>query len=152
MKKSILFRLFKIGAIPGKLRPVLEKEGMVVFDEGIAGRFITMRVKGPSKRYFHRSEGFTGCLAITKQRVVCFTYGKRQINISVADPKISELYFNAHDENRLSLSFESSLFRDGWEGVIEFRFKTEKALQFCGALKSLHARQGAPTDAAKQGG
>ena len=147
MKKSILFRLLNIGAIPRKLRPVLDKEGIVVFDEGIVGCFMAENVKGPGKRYFHRSEGFSGFLAVTRKRVVCFTYWKRQINISVEDSKISELYFNALNDKTLSVSFESSVFRDGWEGVIEYRFKTEKTLQFCDALKSIGAQQGTPADA-----
>ncbi len=144
MRKTILFRLFGLGAIPGKLRPVLDSEGIVVADEGIGGWFITRNVRGPGKRYIRRKEGFSGCLAITKRRIVCFTYWKCQINIAVDDPKISELYVNIPAKETLSISFESSVFRDGWSGVIEFRFKTEKARQFYDVLRSIGARKGAP--------
>ena len=146
MKKTILYRFFGFGAIPGKLLPVLEKENIVVFDEGIGGWFITKNVTGPGKRYLHRSEGFSGCLVVTKKRVVCFTYWKRQINISVEDPKISHFYVDIPAEGLLSISFESSVFREGWEGVIEYRFKTEKAIQFDDVLRSLGAQQGAAPD------
>ncbi len=37
MTKTILYRLFKAGGIPDKLRPVLESENIVVCDEGING-------------------------------------------------------------------------------------------------------------------
>ncbi len=37
MRKTILYRLFGLGSIPGKLLPVLEKEGIVVLDEGMGG-------------------------------------------------------------------------------------------------------------------
>ncbi len=140
MKKTILYRLFGLGAIPGKLRPVLDSEGIVVADEGIGGRLVTKRVKGPGKRYFNRTEGFSGCLVVTRKRIVCFTYGKRQINISVEDPKIPKLHVTVPMAETVSVSFESSDFRDGWSGEIELRFKTEKALQFRDVLKSLGVR------------
>lgn len=151
MKKPILYRLFGLGAVPKKIRPILEAEGIVVLDEGMGGRFVTKNVKGPGKRYRHRSEGFSGFLAVTKKRVICYTYGKRQINMSVEDHRLSELYVSAPDEETLSISFESSVFREGWEGVIEFRFDTEKAIQFRDALGALGAGQGSAADAGRVG-
>ncbi len=139
--KTILYRLFGFGSVPKQLRPVLEQEGMVVCDEGIGGRLVTKHVDGPGKRYRNRTEGFSGCLVITKERVVCYTYGKRQINISIEDPKIANLYVDTPDKNSLWLSFESSSFREGWDGVIEFRFNTDKALLFRDALIAIGAQQ-----------
>ena len=142
MKKTILFRLFRIGSISKKVQTVLEQEGVVVLDEGIAGWFVAKHVNGPGKRFRHRAEGFSGYLAVTKERVVCYTYGKRQINISVKDSKIANLYVDTPDKNKLCLSFESSNFRDGWQGVIEFRFNTDKSQQFRDALLAIGVRQG----------
>jgi hypothetical protein len=141
MKKSIFYRLFKLGGIPNKVQPILEHEGIVVADEGMAGWFITKDVKGPGKRYRHRAEGFSGWLAITNKRVLCYTYRKRQINISVDDPKIACIHIGTPSNEMLSISFESSVFRDGWEGIIEFKFKTEKAKLFYQALSSIGAKQ-----------
>lgn len=149
MKKTMLYRLFGFGSVPKKLLPVLEQEGIVVFDEGIGGWFVTKHVDGPGKRYRHRSEGFSGCLAVTKARVVCYTYGKRQINIAVEDPKMAKLHVDAPKDQKLYLSFESSDFRDGWSGVIEFRFNTDKATLFRDALVAIGAHQGTAADADK---
>jgi hypothetical protein len=149
MKKTILYRLFGFGSVPKKLLPVLEQEGVVVLDEGMGGWFVTKHVNGPGKRYRHRSEGFSGWLAVTKERVVCYAYGKRQINISVEDPKIVNLYVDTPKEKKLCLSFESSDFREGVKGVIEFRFNTDKAPLFRDALVAIGARQGTAADADK---
>ena len=142
MKKTILYRLFGVGSVPEKLRPVLEQEGVVALDEGIGGWFVAKHVNAPGKRYRRRTEGFSGCLVVTKSRVLCYTYGKRQINISVEDPKIANLYVDAPTEQELYLSFESSDFREDWQGVIVFRFKTDKALLFQKALLAIGAQQG----------
>jgi len=147
MKKTILYRLFGFGSVPKKLFSVLEQEGVVVSDEGMGGWFVTKHVNGPGKRYRHRSEGFSGCLVVTKERVICYTYGKRQINISVGDPKIANLYVDILKEGKLCLSFESADFREGWNGVIEFRFNTDKAHRFREALMEVGAQQGTALDA-----
>ena len=133
---------FGLGAIPKKLRPVLETEHIVVADEGMGGRFICRDVKGPGKRYTHRSEGFFGCLVVTKKRIICFTFGKRQINIAADDPKVSEFLVDIPEKDKLSISFEASAFRTGWEGVMMYHFNTNKAQEFLEVLTSMGARQG----------
>jgi hypothetical protein len=142
MKKAILYRLCGLGAVPKRVLPVLEQEGVFVLDEGMSEWFITNHVNGPGKRYRHRSEGFSGCLAVTKERGVCYTSLKRQIRISIKDPKVTQLYVEVPKEHRLSVSFQSSPFQEGWESVIEFRFDTEKALLFRDALVSIGAQPG----------
>ncbi len=113
------------------------------------GWFITKHVNGPGKRCRHRSEGFSGCHVITRSRVVCYAYWKRQISISVEDPKVSQLYVYVPEEQRLSVSFESSAFRDGWRGVMEFRFNTKKDSSFRDALISIGAQHGVAADTDK---
>jgi len=143
MGKSMLYRLLGIGSIPKKLRPVLETEGIVVSDEGMGGWYITGNVKGPGKRFIHRREGFSGCLVVTEKRVIGYTNWKRQINIAVDDPKLSSLYVELLDPQRFSISFESSVFREDWQGVVEFRFRSEKAQEFHDVLTALGVQEGA---------
>lgn len=147
MNKTILYRLFGFGSVPKTLRPVLDKEEIIVSDEGIQGWFVARQVNGPGKRYRHRTEGFSGCLVVTKVRVICYTFGKRQINISAKDPRLANLYIDTPKENKLCLSFESSDFREDWHGVIELRFNTDKALLFRNALLATGAQQGTALDA-----
>ena len=147
MKKTLSYRLFRFGAIPKKILPILHEEGIVVSDEGIPGWFITKNVKGPGKIYLNRLRGFSGCLVITRKRVLCYTYWKRQINIAVDDPRIAGLYVDVPVDKTLSISFESSIFRDRWKGVIELRFKTGKATQFRDSLRSIGAQKGSAVNA-----
>ncbi len=149
MKKSFLHRLFKLGAIPNKMLPIIVNEGIVISDEGMAGWFITKDVKGPGKRYRYRKEGFSGWLAVTNKRILCYTFSKRQINISVDDPRIGSIHIGTDSVETLSISFESSVFREEWEGEIELRFKTEKAQQFYQVLSSICTQQVAASDATK---
>ncbi|MEJ2637479.1 MAG: hypothetical protein P8184_19595 [Calditrichia bacterium] len=137
MSKTILYRLFRIGGIPRDLRPVLEAERIVVSDEGIGGWYITPNLKAPGRRSIKRREGFSGFLTVTKTRMVCYTYGRPQINIAVDDPRLSKLYIKLPEPQILSLSFESSVFHKDWKGLIEFRFHTGKALEFYEVMRSI---------------
>lgn len=140
MPKSLAYRLFGLGRIPRQWRPLLEQEGIIVADEGMAGWFIAHDVKGPGKRYRHRAEGFSGCLVVTEHRIVCFTYWKRQINIGAQDPGLSALHVTMPSANRLSLSFESAAFRPGWQGVLEYRLHTDQAPAFYATLTAMGAQ------------
>jgi hypothetical protein len=142
MKKTLLYRLFGLGRLPRQLRPMVASEGIVVADEGIGGWLITKHVNGPGRRHRKRAEGFTGCLVVTKKRILCYTYGKRQINISVDDPRVSEFQVTLPKAETLSIAFESAVFREDWRGVMEFRFNTERARLFHDALRSIGARGG----------
>lgn len=146
MKKSLLYRLFRVGAVRAKLRAALEREGVLVLDEGITGWFVTRDVHGPGKRYRNRVEGFTGFLAITKARVLCHTFGKRQMNIALDDAKLANLFVERPAADELRVSFESSHFHEGWRGVMEFRFKTDKAEAFREALLESGAQAGHAAD------
>jgi len=144
VKKTLTYRWFRLGAIPKAVRPVIESEGIVVADEGMPGWFIARKVKGPRRRFWHRRAGFSGSLVVTSKRILGFAYAKPQINVAVNDPKTAGMFAQVHEPDSLSLSFESSLFNDQWSGVIEFRFRTEKARQFHEALMAVGVQPGSP--------
>ena len=142
MKKTLSYRLFRLGSIPRKLRPLIEAEGVLVADEGIRGRLVMGRVRGPGRRHYGRVEGFSGCLVVTRERILAYSYGKRQINIGRDDPRLAELYVRLASPEWLTISFEASAFREGWVGVMEFRFRTNQAPRFHEVLVSAGASQG----------
>lgn len=76
-----------------------------------------------------------GCYCISLSRFLLFNTEPNRVCSTIEyDPKISSLYTELLDPHTLSISFQSSLFHKDWKGVIEFRFKTEKALDFYNVL------------------
>lgn len=142
MKKSWLYRWFGLGAVPRKLRRVLAAEGIVIADEGMGGWFIARDVRATGKRYWRRREYFIGCLVLTSQRIIGFTYHKRQINIATDDPRLSRLFASVPETGVLEISFEAAEFRDNWSGVLEFVFKTDLARAFYDALIATGVQDG----------
>ncbi len=146
MRKSLLYTLFGLGAIPDHLRPLLASEGVVVADEGMRGWFVTKNLKGPGRRYFHRRAGFSGCLAVTEKRVFCYAFRKKMIHIATTDPRLSAFFVDITGSGTFLVSFEASVFNDRWSGVMVFRFKTEYARQFYDAMRGLGAQSGSAAD------
>jgi hypothetical protein len=141
-RKSFLYRWLNIGAVPTSVRPALEREGILLQDEGVAGRFHTPKLKAPGKRFVQRSEGFLGSLVLTHSRFVLHTFGKRQINLPLDDPGVRKLRVRLEEPDRLSISFESADVQPGWSGVMEFRLRTRSAADFAEALWSRGALRG----------
>lgn len=137
MSKSLFFTILGLGRVPKSVLSVLKSEEIQMMDEGMKVSLITKNVKGPGKRYINRSEGGAGSLVVTKKRVSCYTFSKRQINIAVDDPKIRELFVKVISPDKISIKFESSVFREGWSGKMEFLFTTDKAQEFYNCLTSI---------------
>jgi hypothetical protein len=139
--KSILFRLFRLGALPDRIRPLLELEGITALDEGIGASLSAKRLKGPGKRYFHKKSRFPACIAVTNKRVAVFAFRNKEI-INIPAEKINPDNFSAGvlDNSILVISFESSSFLSGWSGAVEIKFRTPKARALYEAIRSLNAR------------
>lgn len=135
MRKTLLYRLFRIGGIPKKMRPDLEQEGIRCVDEGIWGRVYTKDYRAPGKRFKHRLTGFTGFLAVTGKRIIAYTYWKPIINVPLEDHRLGELELELLREDVLKISFEASSFDTSRQGRIEVRFHTPKAAEFCSLIK-----------------
>jgi hypothetical protein len=71
------------------------------------------------------------------RRFICYSFGKRQINIAINDPRISALLVALPKSHTLSISFDAGTFHDDWQGIVEFLFKTEKAKAFFDILKKI---------------
>jgi len=141
-KKTLSYPLFGLGGFSDAVRQAMEQEGIVVLDEGMGGWWVTKRVTGPAKYDRYRREGFSGCLAVSKDQVLCYAYKKRQFHFATDDPRIRDLYVDAPADDWLCISSESSKFREQWQGVMAYHFRTEKAFAFRSALLDIGARRG----------
>lgn len=142
MSKNILYKLFGVGRVPRKHQALLESETIVILDEGIKGLFVTKDFKSPNKRFVNRREGFLGSIVVTKTRVMCHTFWRQQINLSVNDSRLTLLHTELISPETIAISFDSYLFNKECEGIIEFQFKTDKAQEIFDALGFLGVKQG----------
>ncbi len=147
MSKTIFYRLFRIGRIPQKLRPVLESEGLAVWDEGIPGRTVLRHFKAPGRRSTYRLERFSGSLAVTGRRVVGFAYSRPVINVPLDDPRLARVGVALVKAAWIELSFEAQLFHADWRGSIRLGYRTPLAARFLSCLGAHCRTQGPPAAA-----
>ena len=131
MSQTLLYRLFGFGRVPRTMKPILEQEGIVLSDEGIAGSITLRNFRAPGKRYSYRKSWFTGSLIVTELRFAGFAFGRSVINVPLEGPHLGKLDCSLEKEHTiLRVAFEASSFHEDWSGAIECRFRTSKARQF----------------------
>jgi len=135
LKKTFLYRLFGLGSIPKKILPDVEREGIVLMDEGLGGTIILRNFRSPGRISGYSRNWFSGSLAITEKRFWGFTATRPIISVPLDHDKFDQLEISIRDGNVLSVRFDVSHFHEGWRGTTECRFRTEKALLFMERLR-----------------
>lgn len=130
MAKTLFYRLFGLGKMPQQLRATLNLEGLVLFDEGIKASLTYLDFRAPGKRFTWRKQWFTGCIALTKLRLVALQYSSQAINVPLNDERIRRLRISIEGEETLLISFDPGLFHADWSGTMEYRFHTPQARAF----------------------
>ena len=130
MAHTLLYRLFGVGRIPRQWRTMLESEGLVLVDEGIAGSVTYRDFRAPGKRFAWRKVAFSGSIALTKTRLLALQYANPAINIPLDDERFEQLRISVEGEETLLVAFDPSLFHNDWSGTMEYRFRTSQAQAF----------------------
>lgn len=130
---TLFYRLFGLGKIPKNARPALEKEGVVLIDEGIGGSLVFTRFRAPGRYYGKKFSCFTGSLVLTKKRFAaytCYPFFNPIIDIPLDDERLRALQLSLKDEKHLRIDFNPAAFHRGWSGKITCRFTTPRARAF----------------------
>lgn len=130
MGTSLLYRLFKIGQIPKRMRAAIASEGIVLSDEGVNGSLTFRRFRAPGRRYWYRRTWFCGSVVLTRQRFLGSTFAKPVINLPLNDPRLAGLICSAEGEGTLKVVFAANDFQPDWSGTISCRFHTDRAGRF----------------------
>jgi hypothetical protein len=127
MGKSIFYRLFGLGKIPKAMVPILEKEGIVLEDQGLSGSVTFRKFRAPGRIYSYKKSAFVGSLVITRLRFAAFAFSKPLVNLPLEKDKMDLLELSVPNRNRFLMKFNAGDFHEGWKGTIECRFTTEIA-------------------------
>lgn len=134
MATSILHRLFGWGGIPVRERATLEREGIVLSEEGVGGSITFRNFRAPGKRYSWRKSGYVGSVVLTQQRLVGFGFSKPLVNVPLDDPHLAKLEIAAEGDAVLCIAFDAADFDAQQSGRIECRWRTPQARLFADRL------------------
>lgn len=130
MAKSLLYRLFGVGKLSKEVVDNLNREELLLMDEGIGGSMTYRDFHAPGKRFSWRKVAFTGSVAVTKQRLFALQYSNPAINVPFDDERFKQLRISVEGKSTLLVAFDAGLFHSDWSGTIEYRFKTPQAGEF----------------------
>jgi hypothetical protein len=128
MRKSWLHRLLKLGRVPGKARPALESEGIVLLEEGLRGSVTLRNYRAPGRYHSTKGSIFAGSLVLTEQRFAAFAFSKPLINIPLHDDRLRALEISVPHDGLLEIEFDPSVFDLQASGSVRLRYRTANAL------------------------
>ncbi len=140
MSKTLLHRLFGVGAIPRDARDRIQRQGVVLQDEGIRGSVTFRRYRAPGKYFGWRRTWFSGSLVLTRRHFLAFQYSRPIIGVPWDDDKLRELDVRLDGEETLSVAFDAATFDQNASGEIEVKFSTPLAREFLQQIEQLSSR------------
>lgn len=135
MKKTLLYRLFKIGKMPAREASEIQNEGIILFDEGFKGTKTYINFRAPWRYSNWKRQWSTSSIAMTNTRLLAFQYALKEIDVPLTDARFGGLNFSVEADGALLVAFDASLFHDDWSGNLEYRFYTPLAPDFLDKLK-----------------
>ncbi len=130
MKKTLFYRLFGWGQLPKAMRPILESEGIVLFDEGLGGTITLRNYRSPTRWSSYRCSWFTGSLVVTGIRFAAFSISRPLINVPLDVERLRLLDCSIEKGTKLKVAYDAADFDDNTTGKVELRFRTAKARLF----------------------
>ena len=135
MAKTVLYRLFGLGGIPGPLLARLKGEGVLLLDEGVRGSATYRDFRAPGRYYRWRRQWYASSVALTRVRLVALRRSSPIIDVPLADGRIRRLRLSREGGDTLLVAFDAALFHGEWSGTIEYRFRTPQAQSFIDAVR-----------------
>ena len=130
MSKTLLYRLFRIGALPKSKRAGLESEGLQCLDEGIPLTISWRRYREPGRYIAQRCQSLTGALALSQRRLVLSAASRTVLDINLEDPVSHRLTVAQPTSETLSLSLKAEDFQPNCSGQITYLLSTSRAAAF----------------------
>ena len=135
MRKSWLYRFFKLGRVPRNALPALQAEGIVLLEEGLCGSVMLKNFRAPGRYHHYKGSFFAGSLVLTEQRFAAFDFSKPLVNIPLHDDRLRALEISVPREGVLEVQFDPSVFDLQASGSVRVRYSTDTALTYLERLR-----------------
>ena len=136
MRKSLLYRLFKLGRVPQKALPALQSEGIVLLEEGLRASVMLKNFRAPGRYHHYKGSFFAGSLVLTEQRFAAFAFSKPMVNIPLHDDRLRALELSVPRDGLLQIEFDPSVFDLQASGSVRLRYRTANAMTYLERLQS----------------
>lgn len=129
MSKSILYRLFKIGEIPLRLKQKLLSDGLIHLEEGVRASIAYRNYKSANRYSYRRKVGFIAAVGFSKKLFLATKGNYKFVDIPLDNEKWKYLKIGQFKKT-LSISYDANLFNPEESGEIELRFHVDNIEPF----------------------
>ncbi len=129
-------RLFGSGRLPPDGASLIAADLSALIAESLVCSITFVNFRAPGRYSSWRRQWFLGSLAVAKDRLVAYRYGKCLVNVPWDDPRVREIKFSVPQPSCLLLAYDASLFQPTWSGIIELRFTTGDAERVLRAIEA----------------
>ena len=130
MSKTFLYRFFGLGKLPATVLAPLEKEGIVIYDEGIRATITYLNFRSPGRYSNWKRQWFSSAIILTNERLFALRLRSEIINVALTDERLRQMKFSLEEPEKLLVAYDASLFQADASGTIEYRFQTPHAEGF----------------------
>ena len=136
MAKSFLFRFFGFGKFPTRYHGEMEKEGVVLQDEGLSIVVRYRNFRAPNVYYGRKVSLVMGSIVLTKSSFACFRGNiiPPVFHVPIGHESFKAFDFSLDEKGRLKVVIDAPLFQDGWKGTIDTRIPCENSEKYLQVL------------------
>lgn len=136
MAKSFLFRFFGFGRFPSRYYGEIEKEGVILQDEGLSIVVRYRNFRAPNVYYGRKVSLVMGSIVLTESSFACFRGNviPPVFHVPIAHASFKAFDFSLDEKRRLRVVIDAPLFQEGWKGTIDTRIPCENADVYLRAL------------------
>lgn len=136
MAKSFLFRFFGFGKFPTRYQAALEKEGVILQDEGLSIVVRYRNFRAPNVYYGRKVSLVMGSVVLTKSSFACFRGNliPPVFHVPTSEESFRAFDFSLDEKGRLKVVIDAPVFQEGWKGTIDCRIPCENAEKYLQVL------------------
>ncbi len=147
MPKTLLYRLFRIGALPRSERTGLESEGLCYLDEGIPLTISWRHYREPNRYIARHRQSLTGTVALTRRRLLIFAASQLQLELDLQDPASERIDVSQPTAGTFAVALNAEDFHPGCSGRITYWLSTAGASTLADLWQKRPAPANHPEDA-----
>jgi hypothetical protein len=127
MSPPLLYRLFRIGRLHRDELARLAEEGSGCIVQGIPLTISWRHFRQPGRRTAGHRQSFTGCVALTDQRLHVYAASKPVLDLALTDPVADRISVTCPQHHTLSICLDAQDFHSGSSGQITYWLLTAQA-------------------------
>lgn len=139
MAKSVLYQLFGVGKVPKRYIAMLEKENILLRDEGLSMVLRYRKFRAPGAYYGRKVSLLVGSVVLTEKSFGCFRGSiiPPVFHVPISAEHLKGFNLGIDEKGRFQVVINAAEFQEGWEGTIDVRIPCEHPKSYMSRIEGM---------------